>query len=349
MALRDAAAIDKNFDIRKKINKPGIAYRNADELDVYGLKKIDGIYRRMRLEDAMAVSENVALISSESAGGRVRFITNSPYIAILAKYRSVAKVSNYSFTATCGFDLYSGKRFVGCYVPPFDTTNTYEGIIELKNEGKPCEYTLNFPVCSEIEELFVGVDENSVLTKAQSYSITSPVVFYGSSTTQGACASRPGNTYENMVSRALDCDYINLGFWGNARGEAEMASYIASLKMSAFVYDYDYNAPSAEHLEATHEKMFKIVREKHPALPIIILSAPKYYLDTTDKKRLEIIKQTYLNAIAAADANVRFISGPEMLETVRDTALADNIHPGDNGFLAIASSVGKALKELLTI
>ena len=80
-----------------------------------------------------------------------------------------------------------------------------------------------------------------------------------------------------MISRALDCDYVNLGFWGNAKGEEEMANYIATLKMSAFVYDYDYNAPSAEHLQATHEKMFKIIREKQPNLPIVILSAPKYY------------------------------------------------------------------------
>jgi hypothetical protein len=172
-------------------------------------------------------------------------------------------------------------------------------------------------------------------------------VFYGSSTTQGACASRPGNTYENIISRALDCDYINLGFWGNAMGEDAMAEYIASLEMSAFVYDYDYNAPTPEHLDATHERMFKIIREKNPELPIVILSMPKYYLDENDRKRLEIIKRTYENALSEKDKHVAFISGKTMLEGVKDIALTDNIHPGDVGFSEMAKHVLTKLKDMI--
>ena len=293
---------------------------------------------------AKTVSEQVALISSECAGGRVKFTTDSPRIAILVKYRSVAKVPNYSFTATLGFDLYAGKRYAGCFVPPMDTMNVLEGVLDV-NGGALQEYTLNFPVCSEVTELYIGVEQGSKITKASPYSITTPIVFYGSSTTQGACASRPGNTYENILSRALDCDYINLGFWGNAKGEEAMANYIAGLKMSVFVYDYDYNAPSIEHLQATHEKMFRIIRKQQPNLPIVILSAPKYYLDEKSKQRLAIIENTYKNAVADGDMQVRFISGQEMLEGVKDIALADNIHPGDCGFASMAKFILKSMKE----
>ena len=152
-----------------------------------------------------------------------------------------------------------------------------------------------------------------------------------------------------MISRELDCDYINLGFWGNAMGEEEMARYIASLNMSAFVYDYDYNSPSVEHLQATHEKMFQIIRKANPTLPIIILSAPKYYLTTTDEQRVAVIEKTYKNALANGDKFVKFIPGKMMLESIKDTALADNIHPGDSGFINMASFVGNALKEFLIV
>ena len=276
MPLKDAAAIDKNFLVPNHILKEDLVYYNANDFNVYGVTYANGIYRRMPYEIAKTVSEQVAQISCECAGGRVRFVTNSPYIAIFVKYQSVSKVPNYSNTATLGFDLYSKKRSIGCFVPALDTLETLESLINVQNNGKKTEYTLNFPVCSEIAELYIGIKQGSAIQNAPQYTIKKPIVFYGSSVTQGACASRPGNTYENIISRALDCDYINLGFWGNAMGEPEMANYIAGLDMSAFVYDYDYNAPNFKHLELTHEKMFKIIRERNPNLPIIILSRPKY-------------------------------------------------------------------------
>lgn len=345
MAVKDASTIDKNFFIPKEVIREGLVYHNAEELDVYGVKLIDGVYRRMEYSEAKKVSENVALISLECAGGRVRFVTDSPYIAIYVKYRSVAKVPNYSNSATLGFDLYSKERYVGCFVPALDTVDVFESVLDV--DGTLKEYTLNFPVSSEVSEVYIGVKEGCTLTKAPKYTIEKPIVFYGSSTTQGACASRPGNTYENILSRALDCDYINLGFWGNAKGEEAIAKYIAGLEMSAFVYDYDYNAPSAQHLALTHEKMFKIIRESNPSLPIIILSAPKYYLNSEEEQRLAIVENTYKNALTNGDKAVCFISGKEMLASVKDTALADNVHPGDNGFLAMAGFIKKALQDLM--
>ena len=348
MAKRDVSKLDKNFDIQTAINKDGMAFYNAENFDVYGVRFIDGKYRRMRAEDAAAINENIFMISSESAGGRVRFATDSDKIAIYAEFESVSKVPNYSFSATMGFDLFSGERFVGVFVPPFDTTDSYESVLTLpSNDRSIREYTLNMPICSEVKRVLIGISKNSKITRAAEYKIKKPIVFYGSSTTQGACASHPGNSYENMISRALDCDYINMGFWGNAKGEEAMAKYIAAMEMSAFVYDYDYNAPSTEHLDATHERMFRIIRDAQPKLPIIILSAPKPYPQEEDILREKIIYRTYKNAKDSGDDNVYFLSGAKLLETVKNKALADNIHPGDLGFSAISNALIPVIKEIL--
>jgi hypothetical protein len=133
----------------------------------------------------------------------------------------------------------------------------YESVIRFETRRKR-EITINFPLYSSVSALYIGLEENAVVEPSAGYKNKKPMVFYGSSITQGACASRPGNSYANIVSRTLGIDHINLGFSGNAKGEQTMADYIASLDMSVFVYDYDYNAPDPEHLQNTHQKCSKL-------------------------------------------------------------------------------------------
>lgn len=346
MAVIDAGAIDNNFKEMGKLDLEGLTYHDARELDVYGVTYEDGLFRRMPENVAFSVSHNVGLIARESAGGRVRFVTDSPYIAIFVKYRAVSKVPSYSNTASLGFDLYSKTRYIDAYVPNRDTETELEGVVHTPLVGEN-EYTIYFPICSEISSLYIGVKAGSVLKKAPRYALSTPIVYYGSSTTQGAGASRPGTTYEGYVSRNLDADYINLAFWGNALGEEKMAEYIAGLKMSAFVYDYDYNAPSVEHLEKTHESFFKIIRKAQPNLPILMCSAPKYDKDEKMERRNEIVKTTYENAVKAGDEKVAFLSGKDMLAEVKDDCLADSVHPSSVGFWAMSKHIERALRELL--
>ena len=176
------------------------------------------------------------------------------------------------------------------------------------------------------------------------HKIKKPVLFYGSSITQGGCASRPANAYTTMLCRELDPEQINLGFSGNAKGEIEIARDIASLNLAAFVFDYDYNAPTPEHLEKTHEPFFLEIRKKHPNLPIIILSRCS---NMTDRRR-DIVKQTYLNAVARGDKNVSFIDGAELFGTTdKKYPTVDGCHPNDLGFYLMFQRILPTLKETL--
>lgn len=172
-----------------------------------------------------------------------------------------------------------------------------------------------------------------------------PMVYYGSSITQGACASRPGNCYQGYICRAFNCDYINLGFSGNAKAEDEIIEYIKSLDMSIFVCDYDHNAPSAEHLKNTHEKMFKAIREAHPDIPIIIMSAPIWNPSGAWKERRDIVEQTYKNARATGDENVYFIDGKALMSLCENNGTVDNCHPTDLGFYSMAQVLGDLIEK----
>lgn len=342
----DVSSVDKNFAIKTQIEKNDIKFYKIDEapFKIYGVFRENGKYRRMPESVARSVSEGVYVLHSNTAGGRVRFVTDSPYIAIHAKMDGLGKMPHFALTGSVGFDLYADNCYIKTFVPPFDIKDGYEGIIEFEKSEKR-EITINFPLYSNVNELFVGLQNESFLSEAKEYKSTLPVVYYGSSITQGGCASRPGMSYQAIVSRALDCDYINLGFSGNAKAEDEIIDYIKSLEMSVFVFDYDHNSPSCEHLEETHKRMFQKIRKAHPLLPIIMMSRPKQVLNDEEKIRRKIIETTYKSAISSGDKNVYFLDGEALTGLCGDSGTVDNCHPTDFGFASMANALIKLFKE----
>ncbi|MBP3337232.1 MAG: hypothetical protein J6L59_02350 [Clostridia bacterium] len=343
--MLDISKVDGNFTIETKIDKKDIKFYKIDEapFKVYGVFKENGKYRRMPEDIAKSVSEGVYVLHSNTAGGRVKFVTDSPYIAIHAKMDGLGKMPHFALTGSAGFDLYVDNYYAKTFVPPFEVEDGYESIIDIGK--KECrEITINFPLYSNVCKLYIGLQDSASVSEAEPYKNAKPIVYYGSSITQGGCASRPGMSYQAIVSRAFNYDYINLGFSGNAKAEDEMIDYIKNLDMSIFVYDYDHNAPTVEHLEKTHEKMFKAIRQKHPLLPVIMMSRPKHFLTEEEKTRRSIIETTYRNAILSGDKNVYFIDGEALTELCKDSGTVDNCHPTDFGF----ASMAKALTEVIT-
>lgn len=343
----DISKVDKNFGIETKIEKSDIKFYKTDEapFKIYGIFKENGTYRRLPEDIARNISDGVYLLHSHNAGGRVRFVTDSQYIVIYAKMSVVSKMPHFALTGSAGFDLYADNYYVKTFVPPFDIKDGYESIIEFTDK-KIREITINYPLYSSVSELYIGLEERAVLKEAKPYKNDKPIVYYGSSITQGGCASRPGMSYQAIVSREFNYDYINLGFSGSAMAEDTMIDYIKNLDMSAFVYDYDYNAPSVEYLEKTHEKMFKEIREKNPDIPIVIMSRPKYYLNEKEEKRRNIIEATYKNALASGDKNVYFLDGKTLTALCKDSGTVDSNHPTDFGFASMADALIKVFSHI---
>ncbi|MBR5923791.1 MAG: hypothetical protein IKZ59_08365 [Clostridia bacterium] len=348
----DISKIDSNFKIDSKISKPDIRFYNANQppFTLYGVYYDNGKYCRMPESVAKNTNEGVLSLYDNTAGGRVAFKTDSDYIAIYAKMHKVNKSSHMPITCSAGFDLYERvnkkHKFINAFMPPFDIETGYESVIELSSGGLR-EYIINFPTYSGVIDLYIGLNKNAAVKAADSYDGDKPIVYYGSSITQGGCASRPGNSYEALISSWLNRDYINLGFSGNAKGEDAIAEYISRLDMSFFVYDYDYNAPDADYLRATHERMFGIIRKANPDLPILIVSMPKHRLSENGIKRLNVIKSTYENAVKNGDKNVYFLAGNEMFDDVADdTGTVDGVHPGDYGFYVMAKKIGAIIENI---
>lgn len=349
--MKNIAEVDKNLAVETTIDRADLCFFDAEKspFKIYGVFKENGVFRRMPETVAQNISTGVNALHTHSAGGRVRFVTDSPYVAIKTQY-DPWKMSHFALTGSAGFDMYAEyageTRFEGTFVPPFDVKDGYESIKDF-NECHERVITIHFPLYSTVNKLYIGLKEGAVIKEAPEYRIKKPVVYYGSSITQGGCASKPGSSYQSILSRRFDCDYINLGFSGSAKGEDEIINYIKGLDMSIFVMDYDYNAPSIEHLQTTHSKMFETIRAARPDLPIVILSRPKYYPKEEEQKRLDVIYNTYLTAKERDDKNVYFINGKKLMEIVGDNGTVDGCHPADSGFFSMACAIGEVFEGIL--
>ena len=349
--MKDLAELDPNFKVDTKIEREDLYFLDVEQepFQIYGVFKEGEYFRRMPENIARSVSDGVYQLHTNTAGGRVRFITDSPYIAIKTEYEPY-KAPHFALTGSAGFDMYEEKngasRYLCTFKPPYDVTDGYEGIKDFA-EVEERVITLEMPLYSSVKKLYIGLKKGSVLKAAPEYHTNKPVVFYGSSITQGGCASKPGSSYQSILSRQLDFDYINLGFSGNAKGEDTMVDYIKGLDMSLFVMDYDHNAPNINHLEATHAKMFRAIRAAQPDLPILILPRPKYFLNKAETKRAEIVYNTYLNAKAQGDENVYYITGRELMDMVGDNGTVDYHHPSDSGFFSMACAIAPIIKKIL--
>jgi len=351
--MKKPIVIDKNFALNSAISRDGMIFLNAQNSDCFRLSGLmwdeDGYYRLPKsVVDKTDNPQTMSTLARFASGGKISFITDSPYVAIKAVLPSITTwTRNMPLTSSAGFDIYVDGTFLTSFPPDTNASNyCVEGIKDFVGQ-KERRITLNFPLYNPVKELYIGLKEGSSIKPLCESEYTKPVVFYGSSITQGGSASRPGMCYEAILSRKLNFEYVNLGFAGNAKGESAIAEYISSLEMSAFVFDYDHNAPTPEHLEKTHKPFFDVIREKHPDLPIICISRPAYCLSEDGVRRRDIIKATVDSAIEAGDKNVYFIDGSLFMQEIADDGTVDGCHPTDLGFYAMANGILPVLTEAL--
>lgn len=354
--------IDKNFVATSTLGLADLAYYDVRQapFQLYGLYQPCEQPTFIRLDPDIAAQTNAGVkeLNHHTAGGRVRFSTDSDYVALRCVTDGFSMMTHMPATGSRGFDLYedmpNGKSvFRGVFRPSVDPDEngnaSYETVVHL-TDRRMRHFTVNFPLYHNVRSVAIGVRETALLGEGASYRAGKPVVFYGSSITQGGCASRPGTSYQAMISRELNCDYVNYGFSGSARGEEVLMHYLAAQPASVFVLDYDHNAPSAEHLEATHERAYRILRDANPDLPIIMVSRPGNYNSPTEElyRRREIVHQTFRNAWAAGDRNIAFIDGESLFAGLpRGECTVDGCHPTDLGFYGMARVIGEAVARFL--
>lgn len=358
MAKITLADFDKNFAVNG-VKEQDVVWHNANSLpfSIHGIyyDEENLVYRRLPQEVADNVNHGVAYGATYSTGGRIRFITDSPYIAI--KYTSPSEniMNRMPLFSSHGFALYVNGRYRTSFcMEAKDVWDakpnpmTFSSSIRFDERLEERDVEIYFPLYNAVNKLYIGVKEGCKILPAKEYKHKKPVLFYGSSITQGGCVSQSGNCYSSILSRMLDTDIINLGFAGSAKAEPTIVSYLASLDPSVFFIDYDHNSPSEEHLKSTYKPLYDGIRAKHPDTPIVMMTSCNVEFMYHGNERKEIIYDVYKEAIANGDKNLYFIDGATLFGDVdRDYCTVDLCHPNDVGSLYMAKAIYPVLDKIL--
>ena len=354
-------AVPLHFDLPNDLKHLDVEFFDPRQapFSIHGLyHPEEGPYFR-RCPDAVAKATNewVADLDRNTAGGRIRFTTDSPYILIHVEWPACTFSDNMGMLGESSFDLYEdlpeGSRYHTTFRMPPDPRDEklqkgFDSVVYAADSAKK-SYTLHMPLYNHVDSVYIGLKPGSVLEPERPYLPIKPVLYYGSSITQGGSASRPGMAYENIISRELNVDHINMGFSGSCRGEDSMVSYLLTLDVSVFVSDYDHNAPNPEHLDRTLRRMIGRFRDKKPELPIIMVSKPDFRAEREeDVRRREVVRSVYEEAVRAGAKNIQFVDGSTLFPAPyqRDCTI-DGCHPNDLGLRGMANGIGAAVRRAL--
>ncbi len=314
------------------------------------------VYRRLPLNTSGELPDAVDELADCTAGGQVAFQSDSNRVVISVELAGRANMNHMPATGQCGFDLYIGPPFAQRFhsVAKYDhTQSSYEVLLFEHPERAMRNFTLNFPLYQGVRRLRVGLTPEAQLGPPFPWSADGRIVVYGTSITQGGCASRPGMAYTNILSRALNTEIINLGFSDNGRGEPEVIGMVADAPdPQLFVLDYEANA--GEELANTLPVAVRTLRDRHSAVPVMLVSRIAYSKDVTHEaslrgreSSLEMQKRLVGELRSSGDSGVHLVDGSALLGTDFDECTVDGVHPNDLGFMRIARQLEPKIRAIL--
>jgi lysophospholipase L1-like esterase len=301
-------------------------------------------------------------LSKNSAGLFIRFISNSPQITVRYKVSGNVAMSHMPATGVSGVDLYAidsdgewhfcaGKfSFKDTITYTFDKLKANDSYHKLGRE-----YRLYLPLYNTIRDLEIGVPDSARFTTLAKMR-EKPIVIYGTSIAQGACASRPGMSWTNIISRKFDRPVINLAFSGNGQLEKELIDLINEIDAKVYVLDCLPNMTGARFDSTELQKRIiesvKNLRQKHPNTPILLTEHAGYtegYLMPERQKLFEDANQNLRIAFAKLQKEgVLGIFTLKIDEINLDLdAMVDGTHPNDYGMMRYAEAYEKKLREIM--
>jgi len=300
-------------------------------------------YWRLPKSAEKTVGDGVWIWSQCAAGMSLRFRTNSQGFRIRwrVKYEKVTSL-NMNGCGKSGIDVY---RY-----GPNNCRFLKSGLLEQRDAQVDVpvwtttmeDYIVNLPSYNPLEMIEVGFKKGSKLEppRKRASGIAKPVVFYGTSITQGGCASRPGLGYVNLLGRQLDVPIINLGFSGNGNMGGDFIDYLAKIDASCYVIDTLWNM-SQTMMNERYEKFVTTLKAKRPGVPIILVGQCNVFNQNVDPK--DKVAQATAEKLGLVFVPAKDLYVPDSEGTI------DGCHPNDYGMTSIAKGLTPAIKAALKL
>ncbi len=294
-------------------------------------------------------------LSKNCSGMAVRFRTNSRVISVKWEVKEDVFMNHFAPTGIKGLDMYCLKNGEWQFVNTGRPTGKASSAVLISGmQGNDDEYLLNLPLYDGLVSLEIGVEQTARIGKPQVNSPRKgkPVVFYGTSITQGGCASRPGMAYTNILSRMLDRETINLGFSGNGRLDLEIAEAMSTIDASCFVIDCLPNC-TADLVNEKYKRFLEIIRQKHPETPILLvenIENTRMYFNqsgfTDIQEKNLLLKGIFKDLIQNGDRNIYYMEADKLVAGDHEGTV-DGIHLTDLGFWRLSQNMYPVIRDLI--
>lgn len=339
------------------VTAPTPVYRDAATLTVEGLGFDDREqpFDRLPATAKHSVPSAVWTLSRDSAGVVVRFVTTSRSLHVRGTLaRDTLHLPHMPASGASGLDLYTRSagagewRWTGIAIPKQPTFD-----LPIATDLPPGEFEclLYLPLYNGVRSLEIGIEPAATL-EALPPRQQRPIVFYGTSITQGASASRPGLAHVAQLGRRLDVPVINLGFSGSGRMERSLAEQVATIDAAVFVIDCLPNMDATLVRERAGE-FLDVLRAERPTTPVLLVESPNYpRLGTNEPMRGRVLatrsalRELHAARVAAGDRHLHHLAGDRLYGDDAE-ATVDGIHPNDLGFTRLADAFAPILRALL--
>ena len=309
-------------------------------------------YDRLPASYKEIVREPVWDLSKHSSGLSIRFLSNSSVITAKWEVLNNFSMDHMPDTGIKGVDLYFKDNDEWQYINtgvPVGFNNEYKLVENMDNELR--EYKVFLPLYDGIKNIEIGVDSLSYVKKPMSNK-KKPIVFYGTSITQGACASRPGMAHTNIISRQLDRDVINFGFSGNGRMEESIANLISDSNPIFYVIECMPNMYPPDLVSNNTIPLIDTIRAKDFDTPIILVDLFTSPITALDKNAIRgtiemnnALKTQYDKMINNGYNNIIYLETQSALGNDFEGTV-DAVHFTDLGFIRYSDFLVKKFEEL---
>ena len=299
------------------------------------------------------VTSNVWNLSRHSAGMMVRFKTDATAIHVHYKLmRSNLAMSHMPATGVSGVDLYardSKGRWRWVQVTRPSTQEVKTQIVSGLAPGFR-EYAAYLPLYNGVEFMSIGVGPKSKFEQLKPRS--KPIVFYGTSITHGACASRPGMVHTAILGRRYDMPVVNLGFSGNGKMDAAVGDFLTQIDAACYVIDCLPNM-NAQMVTQKCIPLVKQIREKKPDTPIILVedrrNTNSWILPARNAHHTAnhaALQKAFDSLKSDSITNLHYIAGDALYGDDTEGA-TDGSHASDLGFMRQADAFDPILRRAM--
>ena len=218
------------------------------------------------------------------------------------------------------------------------------------------EYRLYLPLYNGVRWLEIGVPTGIILTPLPVRN-DKPIVVYGTSIAQGACASRPGMAWTAILGRKLDRPVINLGFSGNGRLEKEVVDLLPELDAKLYVLDCLPNLVATvgikpDEIKTRISESVKTLRQRKPDIPILLVEHAGYAEGGLNPSRRqlytevnELMQQAFTQLKSEGIQQLYLL--PKSAINLDADAMVDGTHPTDLGMQQYADAYERSIRTIL--